>query len=60
LRFLALELIVCDLSCGPLFTVFESLVVFVGARVDALLFGDVFFSRGVEGESWSVWSEWIV
>lgn len=60
LRFLGLELEIGDLSGGPLFSVFESLVVFVGAGVDALLFGDVFFAGCAEREDWSVGLERVV
>ena len=60
LRFLGLELEIGDLSGGPLFSVFESLVVFVGAGVDALLFGDVFFAGCAEREDWSVGFERVV
>ena len=60
LRPLGLELVVGDLTSRPLFSVFERLVVFVGAGVNALLFGNVFFAGCTKREGGSVGFEGIV
>ena len=49
-----------EFSARPFFAVFEGQEVFVGGRVDALLFCDVFVACCVEGEGRTVWFEGVV